>query len=156
MSTAGPDPAPLPPRRRREPVPTVPRHRSVVLHPAMYAFAVVAVFAAVVLGSMTLGWWSTSAGQGHRAGDGEGGGAGRSRSEAVVERGEEGGAGAASGIKGRTTVGELAEVFGASRADLAERFGIATDVPADTPLRDVAATTPGFSMSELRAVLSGS
>lgn len=156
MSNDAPDPRPaVPPPirpRRRQAVPTAPRHRSVPIHPAAYALTVIALFAVVVLGSMSLGWWSTAGGG---RGSGEGGGAGRGRTEAVVE-GESGGDGVASGIKGRTTVGELVEQYGATRVELAERFGIGTDVPADTPLRDLAESTPGFSMSELRAALSGS
>lgn len=112
--------------------PTMPRGRSFVLNPYLYAaFGLLLLFGTIQV-SRAIGFWTTS---GRVTGTGE----------AVVLTGND-----PLEIKGWMTIEQVATAYQVTPDELKAATGIPADIPDSTALRDVERLAPGFSAQRVR------
>jgi hypothetical protein len=112
--------------------PTMPRGRSFVIHPYLYAALGLLLLFGTIQGSKEIGFWTTS---GRVTGTGQ----------PVVLTGND-----PLEIKGWMTIEQVATAYQVTPAALKSATGIPADVPDSTTLRDVERLAPGFSAQRVR------
>jgi hypothetical protein len=132
MTPRRPDPTVLHINPAVSVTPTLPRGRSIVIHPYLYAALGLLLLFGTIQVSKETGFWTTS---GRVTGTGE----------AVVLTGND-----PLEIKGWMTIEQVATAYQVRPADLKSATGIPSEVPDSTALRDVERLAPGFSAQGVR------
>ena len=132
MTPRRPDPTVLRINPAISVTPTMPRGRSVVLHPYLYAALGLLLLFGTIQVSREIGFWTTS---GRVTGTGQ----------PVVLTGND-----PLEIKGWMTIEQVATAYQVTPDELKSATGIATDVPDSTALRDGERLAPGFSAQRVR------
>ena len=119
---------------RRAVPPTRPRSRSVRVPAWVFAITAIALAATVVLTANAAGWWATSGraaltASGAATVDGESAGDGSGKAPLTTSD--------PGDVKGWMTVVEVAAAFHIDPTELYAEFGIASDTPTTTALKDL-------------------